>query len=153
MVFQGFWNAVLPNAFLVDMGINDPSTLTSAGVSASAGTGTVTVTPGPTSAEISITGITFSPRKVRIKRGTITPTAPTSLKTRRASATVAYLPFHKAHPRGSFVRSYEGRCVAAHHATRYGTASHSSVKIKRLARGVSYSCQVRAKSAAGYGRW
>ncbi len=45
-LFQGFWNAVLPNAVLVDMGINDPSTLTSAGISASAGTGSVTVTPG-----------------------------------------------------------------------------------------------------------
>ena len=44
-VFDGFWYAVLPNAFLVDMGINDPSTLTSAGISASVGTGTVTVTP------------------------------------------------------------------------------------------------------------
>jgi hypothetical protein len=153
VVFQGFWNAVLPNAFLVDMGINDPATLTSAGISASAGTGTVTVTPGPESAEISITGITFSPRKVHIKRGTITPTAPTSLKTRRVSATVAYLSFSKAHPRGSYVRSYEGRCTARHHATRYGTASHSSVKMKKLARGVAYSCKVRAKSAAGYGRW
>jgi hypothetical protein len=37
---------VLPNAFLVDTGINDPSTLTSAGISASVGgipTGTVTI--------------------------------------------------------------------------------------------------------------
>jgi hypothetical protein len=66
---------------------------------------------------------------------------------------VAYLSFTRAHPRGSYVRSYEGRCTARHHATRYGTASHSSVKMKRLARGVAYSCQARAKSAAGYGRW
>ena len=48
-VFQGFWEAVLPDAFLVDMGINDPATLTSVGTSASVGTGTVTVTPGPAS--------------------------------------------------------------------------------------------------------
>src|ERR1700683_5344720 len=152
-LFQGFWYAVLPNAFLVDMGINDPSTLTSAGVSASAGTGTVTVTPGPTSTEIAITGITFSPRMIRIKRGTITPTAPTALKTRRASATVASLTFRAARPRGSYVRSYEGRCWARHRTTRYGTASRSPVKVSKLIRGVSYSCQVRAKAAVGYGRW
>jgi hypothetical protein len=152
-VFEGFWNAVLPNAFLVDMGINDPSTLTSAGISASVGTGTVSVTPGSTSTEIAITGITFSPRMVHIKRGTITPNAPTSLSTRRASATVGYLTFHAARPRGSYVRSYQGRCVAAHRTTRYGTGSRSPVKVTSLARGVSYVCRVRAKASVGYGPW
>jgi hypothetical protein len=152
-VFQGFWDAVLPNAFLVDMGINDPSTLTSAGISASVGTGTVTVTPGPTSTEIAITGITFSHRTVHIKRGSITPNAPTGLFTRRVSARVAYLTFRKARPRGSYVRSYEGRCRAAHHTTRYGTSSRSPLKVSSLTRGVSYVCQVRAKAAVGYGRW
>ena len=138
---------------LVDMGINDPSTLTPAGISASVGTGTVTVTPGPTSTEIAITGITFSPRTVHIKRGTITPNAPTGLKTRRASATVAYLTFTAARPRGSYVRSYEGRCSAAHHTTRYGTSARSPVKVTSLTRGISYTCQVRAKAAVGYGPW
>jgi hypothetical protein len=152
-VFEGFWYGVLPNAFLVDMGINDPSTLTSAGISASVGTGTVTVTPGPTSTEIAITGVTFSPRMVRIKRGNITPNAPAGLSTRRASATVGYLTFRAARPRGSYVRSYEGRCVAAHHPTRYGTGSRSPVKVTSLTRGVSYVCQVRAKASVGYGPW
>jgi hypothetical protein len=152
-VFNGFWYGVLPNAVLVDMGINDPSTLTSAGISASVGTGTVTVTPGPTSTEIAITGITFSPRTVHIKRGSITPDSPAGLRTRRASAKVAYLTFRRARPRGSYVRSYEGRCEAAHHTTRYGTSSRSPVKVTSLTRGVSYVCQVRAKAAVGYGRW
>ncbi len=152
-VFEGFWYGVLPNAFLVDMGINDPSTLTSAGISASVGTGTVTVTPGPTSTEIAITGITFSPRTVRIKRGSITPNAPTGLSTRRASATVGYLSFRAARPRGSRVVSYQGRCVAAHQTTRYGTAARSPVKVTSLAKGVSYVCQVRAKASVGYGPW
>jgi hypothetical protein len=152
-VFNGFWYGVLPNAFLVDMGINDPATLTSAGISASVGTGTVTVTPGPASAEIAITGITFSPRTVRIKRGTITPTAPTGLKTRRASATVAYITFRSARPRGSYVRSYQARCLAPHHVTRYGTRSRSAVKLTGLTRGISYVCQARAKAVVGYGRW
>ncbi|HET7016905.1 MAG TPA: fibronectin type III domain-containing protein [Streptosporangiaceae bacterium] len=153
VVFQGFWDAVLPNAFLVDMGINDPSTLTSAGISASVGTGTVTVTPGPTSTEIAITGITFSHRVVHIKRGTITPRAPTALSTRRTSAKVGKLSFHAARPRGSFVRSYQGRCRARHRTTRFGTATRSPVKVGSLVGGVSYVCQVRAKSAVGYGPW
>ena len=126
-VFEGFWYAVLPNAFLV--------------------------TPGPTSTEIAITGITFSARTVHIKRGSITPTAPTGLSTRRVSATVAYLTFRAARPRGSYVRSYQGRCKAAHHTTRYGKASRSPVKVTSLARGVSYVCRVRAKAAVGYGPW
>jgi hypothetical protein len=152
-VFNGFWYAVLPNAFLVDMGINDPATLTPAGVSASVGTGTVTVTPGPTSTEIAINGITFSARTLHIKRGIITPNAPTGLSTRRASATVAYITFRAARPRGSYVRSYQARCQAPRHATRYGTRSRSAVKVTGLARGVSYICQVRAKAAVGYGPW
>jgi hypothetical protein len=152
-VFQGFWDAVLPNAVLVDMGINDPSTLTSAGVSASIGSGTVTVTPGPASAQIAITGITFSPRTVRIKRGTITPAAPPNLRTRRTSATVAWLTFGRARPRGSFVRSYQGRCQAPRHRARYATGRRSPLKVRFLTRGISYTCQVRAKAAVGYGPW
>ena len=152
-VFEGFWYGVLPNAFLVDMGINDPATLTSAGISAGVGTGTVTVTPGPTSTEIAITGITFSPRIVRIKRGSITPYAPTKLSTRRASATVAYVSFRAARARGSYVRSYEARCTAPHRVTRYGTGAKSALKVTSLTRGVSYTCQVRAKAAVGYGPW
>jgi hypothetical protein len=151
--FVGFWDAVLPNKFLVDMGINDPSTLTPAGISASVGTGTVTVTPGPTSTMIAITGITFSPRKVHIKRGNITPRAPTGLITRRTAATVAYLIFRAAHPRGSFVRSYQGRCTAPHRITRYGTSKGSPLKVTTLTRGVSYTCQVRARAVVGYGPW
>ena len=152
-VFEGFWHAVLPNALLVDMGINDPSTLTSAGISAGVGTGTVTVTPGAASTEIAITGITFSARTVRIKRGSITPGVPAGLSARLASATVASLAFHPARARGSYVRSYQGRCVAAHHPTLYGTASRSPVKVTSLIRGVSYKCQVRAKASVGYGPW
>jgi len=152
-VFQGFWYGVLPNALLVDMGINDPATLTSAGISAGVGTGTVTVTPGATSTEIAITGITFSARTVHIKRGRITPSAPASLSAHRASATVASLAFHAARARGSYVRSYQGRCVAPNHPTRYGTATRSPVKVTSLVRGVNYKCQVRAKSSVGYGPW
>jgi hypothetical protein len=152
-VFKGFWYGVLPNAVLVDMGINDPSTLTPAGISASVGTGTVTVTPGATSTEIAITGITFSPRMVRIRRGTITPDAPAGLSVRRTSATVAYLTFRAARPRGSYVRSYQGRCWARHQTTRYGTARRSPVRVTSLRRGVGYVCQVRAKAAVGYGPW
>jgi hypothetical protein len=90
---------------------------------------------------------------VHIRRGTITPNAPTGLKTRRASATVAYLTFRSARPRGSYVRFYEARCRAPRHTTRYGTSARSRVKVTSLTRGISYVCQVRAKAAAGYGPW
>ena len=82
-----------------------------------------------------------------------TPSAPTRLTTRRASATVAYLSFRAARPRGSFVRFYQGRCAERGHTTRYATGPRSSLKITGLTRGVSYSCQVRAAASVGYGPW
>ena len=67
----------------------------------------------------------------------ITPNAPTGLSTRRASAAVGYLTFRAARPRGSYVRSYQGRCVAAHRSTRYGAGSRSPPKV----------------ASTGYGPW
>lgn len=151
-VFAGFFHAVLPNAFLVDMGIDDPSTIDPGSVSTSIGSGAVAVVPGASSTEIDITGITFTHRVLKIKRGTITPTRPRITKSKRSAHRVR-LHFSRAHPRGSHIVRYEARCRASHHHTHISTAKGSPVVVKGLAAGVGYSCQVRAKSKAGYGRW
>jgi hypothetical protein len=89
---------------------------------------------------------------LRIKRGTITPTRPTALKARRTTHRVR-LSFHHSKARGSRIIRYQARCVAAHHATRKVSGKKSPLLDLRLAAGVHYRCQVRAKSKAGYGSW
>jgi hypothetical protein len=151
-VFAGFFHAVLPNAFLVDMGIDDPSTIDPASVSTSIGSGAVAVAPGAGSTEVDITGITFTHRVLKIKRGTITPTRPRITKARRSAHRVR-LHFARAHARGSHIVRYQARCRASHHRTRTSTAKGSPLLVKGLAGGVGYACQVRARAKAGYGRW
>jgi fibronectin type III domain protein len=152
-VFQGFYHIILPNKFLVDMGVNDPTTLAADGIAATIGSGTVTVTPGPTSTEVDVVGITFSPRKLRVKRGDVKPTRPTKLHLRRSSSHHIRLSFHHAKPRGSRITGYEGRCVAKGQPTRFVSGKHSPLVDKALHSGVRYRCQVRAKSKAGAGSW
>jgi hypothetical protein len=151
-VFAGFFHAVLPNAFLVDMGIDDPSTIDPGSVSTSIGSGTVAVAPGAGSTEVDITGITFTHRVLKIKRGTITPTRPRITRVTRSPHRV-HLHFSRAHARGSHIVRYEARCRASHHHSRISTAKGSPLVVKDLAGGVGYSCQVRARSKAGYGPW
>jgi hypothetical protein len=151
--FQGFYTITIPNAFLEDMGIDDPSTLDASSVSTSIGSGTVTVTPGPTSTEVDVTGITFSDRKLRIKRGVITPTKPSGLTTRRTSAHRATLRFHHAKPRGSKLTGYQARCTNKHLHPVTATGKHTTLHLKGLKAHTSYTCQVRAKSKAGKGHW
>jgi hypothetical protein len=153
--FRGFYHIVLPNKFLKDMGIDDPSTLDPAGVSTSVGTGSgsVSVSPGPSSTQVDATGLTFSPRVLRVKRGVITPTRPSHLTAHRVSAHRGKLSFHRARPRGSKLRFYQARCAASHHATRFAKGRHTRLVVKGLAAHKAYRCQVRAKAKAGYGHW
>ncbi len=150
--FQGFFHITIPNQFLIDMGIDDPSTLDPAGISTSIGSGTVVVTPGPDSTQVDATGITFSPRSLKLKRGIVTPTRVTLVHVSRTKFRV-HLGFLKARPRGSRIKGYEARCLATHHPRRIATGKHSPLVVKQLAAGVRYTCAVRARAKAGYGRW
>lgn len=169
--FEGFYDVLIPNQFLVDMGIDDPSTLDPDGISAAIGSGSVTVTPGPTATEVDVTGITFSTlatpghlmhaiaaaqpkvkqRQLKIKKGTITPTRPKVTKGKRHPSSVKLI-FTEAHPRGSHLKHYQARCRASGLTTRTATAKRSPIVVRRLSHS-AYKCQVRAKAKAGYGRW
>jgi hypothetical protein len=150
--FQGFYHLTIPNAFLEAMGIDDPSTLDPSGISASIGAGTVVITPGPDSAQVDVTGITFSPHKLKLKRGTITPTRVGGLHVSR-TAHRAHLHFTRAKARGSRIRHYQARCLAGHHPTRTATGKHTTVVVGRLVSHTRYTCEVRAVAVAGDGRW
>jgi hypothetical protein len=150
--FRGFYDLVVPNQFLIDMGIDDPSTLLPSGVSTAIGSGSVTVKPGPSSLEVDVSGITFSPRKLKIAPGRITPTRTKITKGKRSAHSVK-LTFGKSKPRGSHLKHYEARCQASHQTTRTATGKHSPLTVKGLTAGIGYRCQVRAKAKVGYGAW
>lgn len=152
--FEGFFYLSIPNGYLEAMGIDDPSTITPSGVDAGgAGGAMITVTPGATATQVSIAGMTFSPHKLKIRRGVITPTVPSKLRAHRSSATRATLTFKRAKPRGSRITSYLARCTAKHYAAVRAKGKHLRLHLHGFSPGTAYRCQVRAKAKAGYGHW
>jgi hypothetical protein len=155
--FVGFLHLVIPKGFLqTAYGIDDPATLTGIGVVTSlSGTGSGTITAAPDSGsnlDVTGSGISFSARRVHIKRGIITPTRPTNVHAKRVSPTKGKLTFTAAKPRGSRITGYRAVCVNGSTA-KVGTAKASPVYVTTLVGGKAYTCKVRAKSKAGFGPW
>jgi Fibronectin type III domain len=156
-VFHGFVQLRIPNSFLREAyGIDDPTTLTSAGLdpelTGTGGTVTVTQESGDAALLVDATGLTFSARTLRLHQGVIKPGKPTHLKAKRKAAHRAKLRFHASTARGSKVTGYKARCVAP--SGKVKAKGHASpVKVTGLQAGVSYVCQVRAKSKAGKSHW
>lgn len=154
VVHGDFWMRI-PAAFLMAFyGINDPSTLATDGLAASIGAGTVNVTiePGGAAADVTITGVTFSPRKLMIKLGTVTPRSPTHIKARRGGRTIGRVSFKASRPRGQHVTGYTLSCRRAGGGSGLSKSSRRSpIVVHGLARGHAYSCTLRARSHAGDG--
>lgn len=162
----------IPYAMLIsDFNIPNPGTMV-----ASSLVGTVNGAPATYSFSqdplggavfVDISGVTFPPgtarvaagtvvshsRDIRIKRGTITPTAAVLKRAKRTSPTRAKLTFGAARARGAKIRGYQGRCQAKGHATLFATGKYPAVVVKGLKPGRHYFCSVRAQSKAGPGRW
>jgi Fibronectin type III domain len=158
-VFHGFVHLRIPNAFLRNAyGIDDPATLTTAGLDPelSGSGGTVTVTPESDGDALLVdaTNLTFSARALRLHLGATQPRKPTGLRAKRKTAHKAKLHFHASVPRGSKVTGYQARCEARHSSAHVTAKGHRSpIKVTGLQSGVAYVCQVRAKSQAGKGPW
>ena len=156
-LFEGFAHLRIPNLFLRRVyGVDDPSTLTSAGL-ATSGTGaaaTVVVSQesGGGAMLVDITDMTFSRRRVRISRGVITPTKPKEVRARRVGGIRAKLKFTASKRRGSRITGYRATCQRGGSALS-GRARTSPVVVRGLSPGVKYSCRVRALSKAGPGPW
>ena len=159
---RGFAHVRIPNAFLREVyGIDMPATMTGSGLVAgvngsSAGSGTVTVTQesGDDAMLVDITGVTFSARVMRIKRGTIVPTRPTDLRARRITTYRGRVGFDAARPRGSRITGYRVRCEARRGSdVAAATGTTSPVEVRGLVKGIPYDCRVRALSKAGPGPW
>jgi hypothetical protein len=156
--FHGFAHLRIPNSFLREAyGIDDPTTLTSAGLDpelGGTGSGTVTVTQeaGDGALLVDATGLTFSARTLRLHQGVIKPRRPTHLKAKRKAAHRAKLHFHASTARGSMVTGYKASCVAG--SDKVTAKGHASpLKVTGLQAGVAYVCRVRAKSKAGKSHW
>lgn len=157
-VVHGNFYLRIPETFLATYwGINDPNTLATDGLNASIGAGggtlAVTVEPGNTGVQVRITGMTFSRRKLKIKLGAVTPRAPTNVKASRTSGTTGKVTFTPAKPRGQKVTGYKLSCKAANGSTVTfkSRSRHSPFSVALLASGQAYSCNLRARSKAGYG--
>jgi len=155
-LFHGFAHQRIPNAFLREVyGIDAPSSLTTGGLvpvvtGSGAGSVGVALEPGGGAVQVDATGLTFSARILRVKRGVITPTRPTDLHGARLGPASGRLRFDPASPRGSRITGYQSRCVHnAHVVTTNGKASPMTVS--GLHQGVAYDCRIRAKSKAGLG--
>jgi hypothetical protein len=156
-VFTGFAHLRIPNQFLKKVyGIDDPGSLTGSGLATSiggsgSGTAVVSQEPGGGAMLVDITGMTFSARKVLIKRGKITPVKPKNVRMKRRGST-AILRFDAVSSRGSKVTGYEGMCGKGSSAvTGKSKKKKTVVKVKGLSG--KTTCRVRGLSKAGPGRW
>ncbi|MGH1564795.1 fibronectin type III domain-containing protein [Mumia sp. DW29H23] len=155
-VVRGRTELSIPHAFLrTAYGVPDPATLTPAGVTVTGAAGaTTTVAHAGGSVRIVIDGMTFSHRRLYVRRGTITPTRPTKVRATRTTSRKAVVRFRKATARGAAVRGYRVTCRATRgsHVRRakIGPAKRRVV-VTRLKPGRAYACRVVALSKAGAG--
>jgi Fibronectin type III domain len=147
----------IPAAFLSTYwGINDPTTLATDGLNASIGAGggtlTVTVEPNNAAVDVTVSGMTFSRRKLKIKLGHVTPRAPTHIKASRTNGTTGKVTFTKSKARGQKVNGYQLSCKAMNGTTVTAKGKRSPLVVSKLVSGQAYTCTMRGHSKAGYGR-
>ena len=155
-VFHGFAHQRIPNAFLREVyGIDAPASLTSGGLApvvtgSGAASLSVTLEPGGGAVLVDATGVTFSARKLIVKRGVITPTRVGDPRAARTGPAAGKLRFDPATPRGSRITGYQAKCT--HNASVVTAAAHTSpITVTGLHAGVPYNCVIRARSKAGLG--
>jgi len=154
-VFEGEAHLRIPNAFLTTTyGIDDPASLTSAGLDPT-GTGgaTVSVLPVGTAMQVDIEGLTFSQRRVKIGRGKVTPRRPRDVVARRTAQRRARVTFDEAVSRGSKVRRHSARCKSARgrRDVEVVRKKRSPLVVRGLRPSTRYKCKVRGLSRAGGG--
>jgi hypothetical protein len=151
----------LPYSFLRDdFGIPDPDTLTPSSLTGSVrkpdgstapGTFSVMQDPGGGAVYVSVSGVTFTVKQLRVKAGKIVPTKPTQVSATRTAARRGFVDFEPSKARGARPTGYAGRCVSGQHVV---TASNDNiVRFTGLKAGKAYDCKVRAKSEVGPGPW
>lgn len=155
-VFEGNLHLVIPKAYLRAVyGIDDPTSLTGTGVvpslTGSEG-GTVTTSLDPSNnVVVDGSNIQFTARRIHLKRGRITPTAPGHLHGSRPGPAKGKLAFTAAKSRGSKITKYVAQCTSG--SQRRSASAKASPIVVSLTAGKAYSCKVAAMSRAGRGAW
>ena len=157
-VVHGHSELRIPNSFLqVGYGVPDPASMTGTSLIATvsgptAGSGSVTVAQEASNTAMLVTmdGVTFSPRKFTVRRGTITPTRPSNVHTKRLAPHRGRVSFTGSKPRGAKITGYQARCVINHGTqVRWANGSQSPILVLGLTHGRGYYCTVHAMSRAG----
>jgi hypothetical protein len=161
-VYHGEVRFRIPYAMLRDsFGVPDPSTMVASSLSgtvngsATMGTWSVAHDPKGGGMFVDVSDLTFSVKRIKVRRGTITPTRPTITRTTRISATSGRIAYSLSRARGAKVTGYDARCVSAggHVVTKTKTTPTSPISVGGLKRGTSYTCKVRARSKVGPSTW
>ena len=161
-VFQGEVRFRMPYGMLRDsFGVPDPSTMVASSLAGTVnggttiGTFTVFHDPDGGGMFVDITDLTFSVKRIKVKRGVITPRRPTELRATRLDAHVGRVGYTLAQPRGAKPTGYKIRCVSGggHVVTNRKYEPTSPIRAFGLRKGVAYTCKVRATSKAGDGTW
>lgn len=143
-----------------DFGVPDPATMVASSMVGSingkpAGFD-ISQDPDGGGVYVDISGVTFSKKTIKVKRGKITPTRGKLLAAKRVAPQKALLGIEKSKPRGAKVKGYQARCVSARSvetAAAGRKAFKTGIVVPGLTAGRTYSCSVRAMSKAGPGRW
>jgi hypothetical protein len=154
-LFTGNAHLRLPNNVLKKLyGIPDPQTMTPGSFTTTSTSGSISSyqESGDDAWRVDLTGVTFSQRYLRLRRGTIVPTRPTNVRAVRVTPYRGRVAFAPARPRGARVTGYRATCRVLNGThTRSATATRSPVVVTRLKAGRPYTCRVRALSRAGAG--
>jgi hypothetical protein len=156
-LFEGFADYRVPYRMLREVfGIPDPSTMTGSSLVTTVSGTTAPVAFGQdgSAVTVDIGPITFSKRRVRVATGTITPTKPSDVRTKRVSAKVARVAFDASRPRGARVKGYTAQCQRPNGTDRETAGSDTTrVRVSGLQPGRAYQCRVRALSKVGPSKW
>jgi hypothetical protein len=154
----GYFDTVLPNAYLVDvLGVPDPSTLSGGSLTVvRAGSSTsvpFTVTHESGGVRIHIGGITYSRPRYKIHPKPTAPGAPRWGSVSRTGAHAVRVSFRA--PRadgGKPVQGYQARCRHGSGPWHAARSAHSPISVDGLPRG-TISCEARARNVIGFGHW
>jgi Fibronectin type III domain len=154
--FLGFQKIRLPNRMLRDVyGIPAPETMTpdSLASAVSGGVGTIHTyqEAGDDAMHVDVSNVTFSIHRLKVRRGTITPTRPKNVTGTRTGEHRARLAFDASSPRGARVTGYAVHCATSG-STADASGKSSPIVVTGLKKGTAYTCYVRAKSKAGSSR-
>ena len=152
-VFTGHAEFRIPNAMLSGLyGVDDPGTLTAAAFAVTTGSGpaTTNIVVSPGSVYVSINGLTFSKRALRIT-GRTQPRAPRHVRAERTRPGRGVIRSWGSLARGSKVRGYNATCIGGGRTIRVRTSGADSlpVRVGSLTPGVAYRCTLKARSKAG----